>query len=186
MLTKQSVKLIILKLIVSFLCILVGIAVSNYVLISNVGEYGVSRSIPSEMSLYNVFTKNVFFQIIISNLSVLFILIYGGFFTGGFLTIIILIWNTFITYLAVIHGGFKYSSYELFLNFMYHGSFEISAYLVAANISYRGFSFYHGLIFQDKMNFKLLPTRNELLLLVSLLLIAAMIETNTINHLSSK
>ena len=69
---------------------------------------------------------------------------------------------------------------------MYHGSFEISAYLVAANISYRGFSFYHGLIFQDKMNFKLLPTRNELLLLVSLLLIAAMIETNTINHLSSK
>jgi uncharacterized membrane protein SpoIIM required for sporulation len=161
-------------------------ALSNYVLMSNMVEYGVSSTIPSGISLYKVFTNNVFFQIIISNLSVLFVIIYGGFFTGGLITIIILIWNTFITYLSVIQGGYKYSIHELFLNFMYHGIFELASYLVAANISYRGFSFYRGILIHDKMNFKLLPTRNEVFFLIALLLIAAIIETNTINQLFFK
>jgi|GEM_PF-6235182 len=123
------------------------------------------------------FSEHAFVHILVTNVIVLTLLLYGGFFTGGLLSALILFWNGFLISIAFMQISAYMTARDLLYAFALHGSIEVPALIIAANKSFRGIKFYREL-WDENFRMDLIPSWKEYALLVSLLVIAALIESH--------
>lgn len=141
-------------------------------------------SLPSEdtnvqISFYNkmkVFNDFEFIGIFIYNITVGFLLSILGFFTGGLLTALILIWNGFL--IAMVYNIAIYKlPIDTILYASKHIPFEIFAFLIFAQFGLKGKSFISNILKKNEIDFSLIPKIKNLSYPTFLLIIAAILET---------
>lgn len=162
--------------LINIIAIITGILYS-YSITSNYLNSGLIQNNVTFNDLNYLFSKNVFFQIFFSNLRTLLIIIFCGFFTGGIVSFLVILWNTFLVCIIIFQTSTYNTNYDAFTNFFFHGVFEIPAFIIASNIGLRGFEFYKKIYCKNVFDNKLYPKFKEIIILIGLLLIAAFIET---------
>lgn len=99
-----------------------------------------------------------------------------GYFTGGVLTLSILVWNGFLVALV-----YNLASYQLPLDKILYASkhtpFEVYAFLIFADFGLQGRFFIRSILKYSEIDFSLIPTYRKLLFPTLLLVIAALLET---------
>ncbi|WP_340065231.1 stage II sporulation protein M [Ascidiimonas aurantiaca] len=129
-------------------------------------DYDDVKSIKTGIDLLDIFLNNLFVGLMLSLL---------GFFTGGLLTTLVLFWNGYI--LAIVyHIGFEVLSFDTLLYYSKHIPLEFFAFILFANTGFKGFYFIKDIILKKKINLKMLPKFQKLLIPTCLLLLAAIIE----------
>lgn len=124
-----------------------------------------------------IYSNNDFIQILTSNAIVLIVILYLGFFSGGIISFLVLFWNGVITTLVFLQF-IEYHSYtDTIYAFVIHGILELPVFLIASNLSFNGFHFYKG-IYNEKLETKLIPKTKDFIKLLTILIIAALIESN--------
>ena len=121
----------------------------------------------SQYNFVNIFVTNLFVGIVLSII---------GFFTGGILTLLILIWNFFLLWLVYFPVFTTHRNINAILYFSKHLPIEIYAFVLFSLIGFRGFKFYTKLIISHQLDKKLLPNLKELLFPSILLLLSSLIE----------
>lgn len=127
------------------------------------------------------FNYNVFKIIILKNFTVAIFLSLGGYFTAGFLTLLVLVWNGFnLGTMFTLVPYTNLSFYEFLLLFIIHGIFEITALILFSNIGLKGFIFFKNIFKNNKIqvNLKVKAFINPSLLLF----FSAMVETFLISN----
>ena len=117
-----------------------------------------------------------FLGIFLNNLVVGFFLSIAGYFTGGFLTILILIWNGFFV-AAVYNIGFHYVSIDNILYASKHAPIEIYSFLIFSEFGFKGHYFMKKILKENIIDFTLIPKFKKLIYPVLLLFIASILET---------
>lgn len=121
-------------------------------------------------------TGILFFDIFFNNLLLGFMLSVFGFFTGGILTSILIFWNGYL--LAMIfYSAFKILPLHEIFYFSKHIPLEILAFIFLAEIGLEGFNFFKKILMKEEFSFYPLLYCRKIILSVSLLLIAAFLET---------
>lgn len=121
-------------------------------------------------------SKFIFVNIFVTNLFVGLILSIIGFFTGGILTLLILIWNFFLLWLVYFPVFTTNRNISIILYFSKHLPIEIYAFVLFSLIGFRGFKFYTKLIISHELDKELLPNLKELLFPSILLFFSSLIE----------
>ncbi|MEM6816376.1 MAG: stage II sporulation protein M [Bacteroidota bacterium] len=123
------------------------------------------------------YSRHDFLQVLSSNIIVLIVILYAGFFTGGLMSALVLFWNGLIAMLVFVQFADMYAFDKLLYAFMLHGSIELPVFFIAANKSYRGLNFYLSM-YREKLNLNLIPSPKEFAGLGAALVLAALVETN--------
>jgi len=116
-------------------------------------------------------------NIFVSNIVVGFLLSIVGFFTGGLLTLLILLWNFLLLWL-IYSFAISNNNFDLILYFSKHLPLEIYAFASFSIIGFRGFTFYKNLIIFQKFDLKLIPNIKEMILPILLLLLSSIVEVS--------
>lgn len=127
------------------------------------------------------FDFGVFQYIFSRNATVAVLLSVGGYFTGGFLTVMVLLWNG--VNLGTMFTLFRFTNlniYEFISLFAIHGIFEFSAFVLFSIIGLRGFDFFLKIF--KKQEFKVGIKRIDFVTPGAILLFAAMVETLLISN----
>ena len=123
----------------------------------------------------DAFKNYEFIGIFINNIVVGILLSIVGYFTGGFLTLIILIWNGFLV--AIVYNM---AIYHLPLNtILYaskHAPIEIYAFLIFSDFGLEGRFFIKKIFKNNEIDFTLIPKYKNLVFPIILLLIASILE----------
>ncbi|WP_044401284.1 stage II sporulation protein M [Lacinutrix sp. Hel_I_90] len=138
----------------------------------------------SENSNTNIsfFDKMAFFKgyevfgIFIYNLGVAFLLSFVGYFTGGLLTLIILLWNGFL--IAIVYNMAIYKlPVDTILYASKHAPIEIFAFLIFADFGLKGRFFIKRILNKNEIDFTLIPNFKNLIYPTILLILASILET---------
>ena len=121
----------------------------------------------------------VFFHILFRNLTVGFMLSLVGFFTGGFLTLLLFLYNGFMFGLTIktFYNNCLYPSEVILKHVMPHAFTEILGFCLLGTLGLRGFMFYTALLCHSKIDLGLIPKVEEAMLPAILIFISAIIET---------
>lgn len=126
---------------------------------------------------YVLFKTNFsFYNIFFTNLIVGLMIVYGGFFTFGLLSIAIWFWNIIIVYL--IYSNIQYTD-EHFYNVLYyskHFFFELYGFVLFTKISLRSTKFIKAIYLNNEVIFDLKPKLHELIYPIFILFISSIIE----------
>ncbi len=123
----------------------------------------------------NFFENFEFFGIFIFNLIVGFLLSFIGYFTGGFLTLLILFWNGFLIAMILNLAVYKLSIGTI-LYVSKHMPLEIYAFLLFAEFGLRGRFFIKKILIDNEVDFSLVPKTKKLLYPTILLVFASFLE----------
>lgn len=116
------------------------------------------------------------FGIFIYNLVVGFLLSFVGYFTGGFLTLMILLWNGFLV--AIIYNMAIYKlPIDTILYATKHAPIEIFAFLIFADFGLKGRFFIKNILKNNEIDFLLFPKFKNLIYPTLLLAVASILET---------
>lgn len=151
-------------------CFFTIITYKNVVTCSNLGSVNGLTEFSSR------FHRLDFLNIFISNIIVLTIILFLGFFSAGIISFCVLFWNGLTTSLVFIEYVQYYSNYETAYAFS-HGIIELPVFIIASNISLRGISFYKE-IYNNNFLSSLIPSKGEYTTLIAILLVAASIEVS--------
>ncbi len=113
--------------------------------------------------------------IFINNLIVGVLLSIVGYFTGGFLTLIILIWNGFLVAMVYNMAIYKLPM-ETILYASKHAPIEIYAFIKFSEFGLEGRFFIKNILKNNEIDFTLIPKYQNLFLPIILLLIASILE----------
>ncbi len=138
----------------------------------------ISNDANNILSLGIINTKYDFLNIFITNTIVSLLLSIAGFFTGGILTLLIIIWNVLLLYLLYSYAFLSTNDINAILYLSKHAPLEIYALTLFSIIGFRGFKFYIKLIKLHQFDKKLIPNIKELVLPIILLLLASFIEVS--------
>lgn len=161
-----------------FIGIIIGYISSLYF-----NQQNIDLSIKPYSSLLNFnFNVDVFLKILKSNFIVAFLLSIGGYYSGGVLTVLVLLLNGYylgINFTVIHNTNLTFLEFSKF--FIFHGILEFTAFLLFARIGYSGFYFYKKFLKEEKLkidfHFKSY-TKPSIILII-----AAMIETLLISNL---
>ncbi len=117
-----------------------------------------------------------FFGIFLHNIVVGILLSIVGYFTGGFLTSIVLIWNGFLVAL-VYNMGIYQLPLGTVLYASKHAPVEVYAFLVFSDFGLQGRFFIAKILKHNEIDFSLIPNYRKLVFPTVLLVIAAFLET---------
>ncbi|MBS9768355.1 MAG: stage II sporulation protein M [Flavobacteriaceae bacterium] len=117
-----------------------------------------------------------FIGIFLHNIVVGILLSIIGYFSGGFLTSIVLIWNGFLVAL-VYNIGIYQLPLDTILYASKHVPFEVYAFLVFADFGLQGRFFITKILKHNEIDFSLIPNYRKLLFPTVLLVISAFLET---------
>jgi hypothetical protein len=126
-------------------------------------QYQNSKTIISDLQIIQ--TKYNYINIFVTNFVVGLVLSIIGFFTGGMLTLLILIWNFLL--LCLIYSSVISTndiSIDIILYYSKHLPLEIYAFALFSIVGFKGFKFYKKLIVSQHFDNKLLPNLKEILL----------------------
>jgi len=122
------------------------------------------------------FRNYEFIGIFINNIIVGFLLSVFGYLTGGFLTLLILIWNGFLV--AIVYNmAFYQLPLDTILYASKHVPIEVYAFLIFSEFGLKGRYFFLNIFKNNEIDFKLTPKYKTLILPIVLLFIAAILET---------
>lgn len=121
-------------------------------------------------------TKYNFVNIFFTNLIVGLFLSVAGFFTGGILTLIVIVWNALLFWLIYSIATYHHNQVCAILYLLKHSPLEIYALALFSIIGFRGFKFYKNLIISQKFDRETFPNVKEMILPTILLLFASLIE----------
>jgi len=125
--------------------------------------------------LKSISTGITFIDIFLNNLIVGLMLSYLGFFTGGVLTAILLIFNGFLV--STIYGyGMHFMPFEEILYYSKHIPIELIALFLFSKIGFSGYGFMKNILSGKEMDMDLLPRVRELMIPSLLLFLASTIE----------
>lgn len=139
----------------------------------------ISDSTPVKISFYSKMAPFKGFEVVgifIYNLSVGFLLSIIGYFTGGLLTVIILMWNGFL-FAMVYNFAVCTLPIDTILYASKHVPFEIFAFLIYAEFGLNGNFFVMQILKKNEINFSLIPKFTKLFFSTILLIIASILET---------
>ncbi|WP_304141649.1 MULTISPECIES: stage II sporulation protein M [Mesoflavibacter] len=127
------------------------------------------------------FNFHIFKTIILKNFTVAMLISLGGYFSAGFLTLLVLIWNGFnLGTMFTLVPYTNLSFYEFLLLFIIHGVFEITALILFSNIGLKGFLFFKNVVKNNRIQIDL---RAKTFIYPSLLLFfSAIVETFLITN----
>lgn len=111
------------------------------------------------------------------------LILYGGFFTGGILTALILTYNAVLMTVLFQEALLSMPWQRALLKTAFHGLLELYVFLVAANMSYRGFSFYRRAMQTETFDTTRIPGWKTPLMLTIMLGVAAVLEVINIRCL---
>jgi len=121
------------------------------------------------------FINYKFIGIFINNMIVGLLLSVFGYLTGGFLTLLILIWNGFLV--AMVYNMAIYKlPISAILYASKHAPFEIYAFLIFSEFGLKGRFFIKNILKNNEINFTLIPGFKKLIFPIILLLIASILE----------
>jgi len=133
----------------------------------------------AEISFYEKIKFYNNFEVIgifIYNLTLGFLLSIMGYFTGGLLTLLILIWNGFL--IAMVYNLAIYKlSIDTILYSSKHIPFEILAFLIFAEFGLKGRFFISKILKKNEIDFSLFPNIKNLIYPSFLLIISSILET---------
>jgi len=168
--------------LISFITLLTGIAIGYFINIKFISDSLIDLSFNDEFSLYSLkFDTNVFRKIFLKNIIVALLLSIGGYFSGGLLTIAVLLVNGF--FLGSYFTSYHYcniSLIEFSYYFVFHGILEFYSFFLFSNIGYNGYKFYRDIFLENK--FKINIELFSFIKPVIILLIAALIECFLISN----
>jgi Stage II sporulation protein M len=119
-----------------------------------------------------------FIKIYSHNLSIGLLLFIGGFITGGFISLVILIYNGFISTSIIINAILAGKGIVYFIkNLLLHGFFEIASFIEFGSLGLYGFIFWKLFIKSQPVNIRDLITIKKIIIPFLLLLFAALIES---------
>ncbi len=118
-----------------------------------------------------------FIGIFLHNIVVGILLSVVGYFTGGFLTSVVLIWNGFLVALVYNMGIIYQLPLDSILYASKHAPVEVYAFLVFADFGLQGRIFITKIFKHNEIDFSLIPNYRKLLFPTILLIIAAFLET---------
>ena len=125
--------------------------------------------------LKSISTGITFVDIFLNNLIVGLMLSYLGFFTGGVLTAILLIFNGFLV--STIYGyGIHFMPFEDILYYSKHVPIELVALFLFSKIGFSGYDFMKSILSRKVVNMDSLPRVRKLMFLTLLIFIASIIE----------
>lgn len=133
-----------------------------------------TNSIASNLGI--IHTKYDFINIFVTNLTVGLVLSIAGFFTGGLLTLFIIIWNIVLFWLLYSIAISNHNDINAIIYLLKHAPIEIYALALFSIIGFRGFKFYKKLIKLQQFDSNLLPNVKEIILPAILLIFASLIE----------
>lgn len=148
--------------------------INKDITIVNVGDGKIKANDIYENMKY--FEGIEFLGVFLNNILVGFLLSILGYFTGGFLTALILVWNGFFV-AAVYNIAFYYVSIDTMLYASKHAPIEIYAFLIFAEFGFQGFHFLKKILKENVIDFSLMPKLKKLVLPSLLLFIASILET---------
>lgn len=123
-------------------------------------------------------TPHTFYNILSNNIIVGLLISIGGYFSGGFLVIVILFWNGFfLSEIILTSIALNIPHREIIYGTIYHGIIEIFALLIFGKIGLKGWEFYKRIFYKNKFTLHDLNIK-YLLIPIILLLISAVIESN--------
>ncbi len=117
-----------------------------------------------------------FIGIFLHNIVVGILLSVVGYFTGGFLTSVVLIWNGFLVAL-VYNMGIYQLPLDSILYASKHAPIEVYAFLMFADFGLQGRFFITKILKHNEIDFSLIPNYRKLLFPTILLIVAAFLET---------
>ncbi|KGE14874.1 stage II sporulation protein M [Sphingobacterium deserti] len=169
------------KTSISFVCIIFGIFLGNQFRLND-QVVSVNQNISAD-DLGLIRTVNLFLKIFLTNLTLLLVTIYIGFFTGGLLTLVILIFNSINLTFVANEAKLVMSNTDLLVKFLFHGLLEVYTFLVAANISFGGWQYYRRAVENDCFDKDLLPRNKYTYILIGFVFVSAFLEVININYL---
>lgn len=125
-----------------------------------------------------IHTKYDFVNIFITNSVVGLVLSIAGFFTGGILTLLIIVWNILLFWLLYSIALSNNNNISTILYLLKDAPLEIYALALFSIIGFRGFKFYRKLIKLQVFDNELLPNIKELTLPIILIFLASLIEVS--------
>lgn len=125
-----------------------------------------------------IHTKYDFINIFVTNSVVGLVLSIAGFFTGGILTLLIIVWNILLVWILYWIALSNNNNISTILYLLKHAPLEIYALAMFSIIGFRGFKFYRKLVKLQLFDIELLPNIKELILPIILLLLASLIEVS--------
>ncbi|QTE22381.1 hypothetical protein [Polaribacter cellanae] len=143
---------------------------------------------PSHINLESQSTKNItsnlqvlhtkydYINIFLTNLMAGIVLSVVGFFTGGIITLLILLWNFILLWIIYASVVSSHQNINIILYYSKHLPIEIYAFALFSIIGFRGFNFYKKLIGSNELGIKLFPNIKELLIPTFLLFLSSLIE----------
>jgi uncharacterized membrane protein SpoIIM required for sporulation len=127
----------------------------------------------------HVLNFELFFLILRRNLIVGFVLACIGYFTGGIITFLVLIWNGVV--LGAILSAVKITIPIVIQYFLIHGCIEVYAFMCFGAIGLKGFNFYKKILNNGTIDYDL--NLSKLIMPSSLLVVSGLVETYLISYL---
>lgn len=137
-----------------------------------------NNNLNTNISFYNkmeYFKDYKILGVFISNLTVGFLLSIVGYFTGGLLTILILIWNGFLVAM-VYNMAYYLLPMNTILYATKHAPFEIYAFLIFADFGLKGRLFVKKILVNNEINLTIFPSLKNLIFPIILLFFASILE----------
>ena len=129
---------------------------------------------------FSIFERtHTFFDIFLNNLTVGFLISFGGYFSGGFLAAVILFYNGYLL-IEIVQTAItlNVSNKAILYGLIFHGPIEIFAFLLFGMIGLQGWKFYFRIFKMNTISiFELKNTQNFFLPII-LLFISGFIEVN--------
>lgn len=167
---------------ISFITLFTGIAIGYFVNIKFLSDNFIDLSFNEDFSLYSLkFDLIIFRKIFLKNIIVAFFLSIGGYFSGGILTIAVLLTNGFNlgNYFTSYHYC-NISLLEFSYYFIFHGILEFYSFFLFSIIGYNGYKFYHDIFLENKIKINI--ELNSFIKPTIILIIAATIECFLISN----
>lgn len=129
---------------------------------------------------FSIFEKtHTFSGIFLNNLTVGFLISFGGYFSGGFLAAVILFYNGYLL-IEIIQTAItlNVSNKEILYGLIFHGPIEILALLLFGVIGLQGCKFYFRILKKNTISISELNNKQNFFLPIILLFISGLIEVN--------
>ena len=167
---------------ISFITFLTGIAIGYFINIKFISNNFIDLSFNKDFNFRSLnFDVSIFRKIFLKNIIVALLLSIGGYFSGGILTIAVLLINGF--FLGSYFTSYHYcniSLLEFSYYFIFHGVLEFYSFFLFSKIGYNGYNFYREIILKNnfRINIEFIPFIKPTIILV----IAALIECFLISN----
>jgi len=164
----------------SFRLITLSLSIFLFGCVISIISYDLTVDTHLQTKSIQIFNKSHdFFNIFRNNISVGLLISVGGYLSGGVLSTIILLYNGYLL-TDIIQSALilKIPQTEILYGLIYHSPLELTAFFLFASLGFKGFNFYKTLLFNNRIEYRSIPSVKALIFPTSLLVVAAIIESN--------